>query len=340
MSPASSLPAPRARQGGLAVSAFAPGSQVHEEASGLERSLWSWRKAPRDATGMTSPPGRRVSARWAPRRPLPVEGVCPGLSLLRQVPADLRGPGWAWPGATLGVCLRSFRCPRVRNSTRGTDRLRRARLRGRVRVTQAGCRDFVLSAPAAGQERPRSPSPFLAFSLWCVAGGTLARARLACRSDAARWSPRAGSAGGRGSSPASPSAPARAPLRAPRPLGARVAFPVPRPLLQLLLRLRAGQLSPGQLRMTLHVSAAAARAPRPSRRRSLSHDTEPDRGLSAASWFPAPDSLSWVVFSSASSEPRHGPPGPDADDLECSVCPFRPSAPLPPQGADRAGGAP
>lgn len=172
MSPASSLPAPRARQGGLAVSAFAPGSQVHEEASGLERSLRSWRKAPRDATGMTSPPGRRVSARWAPRRPLPVEGLCPGLSLLRQVPADLRGPGWAWPGATLGVCLRSFRCPRVRNSTRGTDRLRRARLRGRVRVTQAGCRDFVLSAPAAGQERPRSPSPFLAFSLWCVAGGS------------------------------------------------------------------------------------------------------------------------------------------------------------------------
>lgn len=139
---------------------------------------------------------------------------------------------------------------------------------------------------------------------------------------------------------ASPSAPARAPLRAPWPLGARVAFPVPRPLLQLLPRLRAGQLSPSQLRMTLHASAAAARAPRPSRRRSLSHDAEPDRGLSAASWFPAPDSLSWVVFSSASSEPCHGLPGPDADDLECSVCPFRPSAHLPPQGADRAGGAP
>lgn len=195
MSPASSLPAPRARQGGLAVSAFAPGSQVHEEASGLERSLRSWRKAPRDATGMTSPPGRRVSARWAPRHPLPVEGVCPGLSLLRQVPADLRGPGWAWPGATLGVCLRSFRCPRVRNSTRGTDRLRRARLRGRVRVTQAGCRDFVLSAPAAGQERPRSPSPFLAFSLWCVAGGSgsgpacmpLGRCSLVTACGLSRW---------------------------------------------------------------------------------------------------------------------------------------------------------
>lgn len=95
MSPASSLPAPRARQGGLAVSAFAPGSQVHEEASGLERSLRSWRKAPRDATGMTSPPGRRVSARWAPRRP-PARGGRVSRALVAA--AGPRRPPGAWLG--------------------------------------------------------------------------------------------------------------------------------------------------------------------------------------------------------------------------------------------------
>lgn len=124
-------------------------------------------------------------------------------------------------------------------------------------------------------------------------------------------------------------APPRRPPRTPRPLGARMAFPVPRPLLQLLPRLRAGQLSPGQLRMTLHVSAAAARAPRPSRRRSLSHDAEPDRGLSAASWFPAPD-LSSRVGSSSHPHPQSLATGRPARMLTTSSAQCVPSAPLPP----------